>query len=341
MKNVLLFCADCLEGTKDLVEEELKKLGPSLVIYESGRDDSVVFCAEEDYSKLKSLKKVLAIYYLLCFPIKGPGNLLKANYLADINLHIQKAVKNSLDFQAKTFRINAPGDESKTYYELIEKIEHFTGLRFDKEGGDLLLRFRKHSSGTAWEVLIRLSSRLRSARMWREFNFKGALNPVLANILYDLTGIKKGDRLINVMSGSGTLLIEAGQRHKLSRIVGVENNDEVLKISEKHIRNAMLKEIEIFNMDAQSLEFPDDSFDVALADLPWGENIGERSQNETLYLNTLKELKRVLVSNGKIGLITQDIRNIEHVIKTVGFTILHRRKVYQGGFHPEIFILKK
>ncbi|MGI6523756.1 MAG: methyltransferase domain-containing protein [Bdellovibrionota bacterium] len=340
MKNTLLFEASCLDGTKDLVEKELLKLGDKLQIFKTDTSDSVVFVAEEDYTKLKSLRKVLSLYYLLCFPVKGPGSLLKADILADINLHILKAIKNSLDFPAKTFRINAAGSDSKTYSEIASKIEHFTGLTFDKENGDLLLRFRKHPSGKAWEVLIRLSSRPLSAKAWRTHNFQGALNPVLAAVLYDLTGIKKDDRLINIMCGSGTILIEASQRRKLSRIVGIDNNSEVLGYCRDHLKNANIRDVEVFEMDARETSFADGSFDVVLADLPWGENIGSRQENLELYSQFLQEAQRITVSTARIGLITQDIKNLEKVIAQQHLKVVHRRKVFQGGFHPEIFIIQ-
>ena len=311
MNSILLFAADCLKGTKDLAQAEILKLGKDTQIFESGSDELIIFSASEDYNKLKTLKKMVNIYYLLCFPAKGPGNLLNIKYMSEICLHIQKASKNSLDFKPKTFKISAAGSDSQTFKEIISKITHFTGLTYDKENGDILLRFRKSPNKQidAWEVFVRLSSRPLSQRNWKTKNFVGALNPILANILYDLARPKKGDNLLNVMCGSGTILIEASERKKLNRIVGIDNNENVLKICKEHIDNSKHSEIEIYNMDATSLTFKDNEFDLALSDLPWGENIGNIKDNFKLYQDTLRELLRVVKQGGNLGLITQDIKN--------------------------------
>ena len=342
MNSILLFAADCLKGTKDLAQAEILKLGKDTQIFESGSDELIVFSASEDYNKLKTLKKMVNIYYLLCFPAKGPGNLLNIKYMSEICLHIQKASKNSLDFKPKTFKISAAGSDSQTFKEIISKITHFTGLTYDKENGDMLLRFRKSPNKQidAWEVFVRLSSRPLSQRNWKTKNFVGALNPILANILYDLARPKKGDNLLNVMCGSGTILIEASERKKLNRIVGIDNNENVLKICKEHIDNSKHSEIEIYNMDATSLTFKDNEFDLALSDLPWGENIGNIKDNFKLYQDTLRELLRVLKQGGNLGLITQDIKNLELVIKSLNLKVIEKRKVYQGGFYPYIVIIK-
>ena len=342
MNSILLFAADCLKGTKDLAQAEILKLGKDTQIFESESDELIVFSANEDYNKLKTLKKIVNIYYLLCFPAKGPGNLLNIKYLSEICLHIQKASKNSLDFKPKTFKISAAGSNSQTFKEIISKITHFTGLTYDKENGDILLRFRKSPNKQidAWEIFVRISSRPLTQRFWKTQNFIGALNPVLANVLYDLAEPKKDDKLLNVMCGSGTILIEAGFRRKLSRIVGIDNDNNVLEMCKKHIENSKLTNIEIFNMDARELNFEDDEFDIALSDFPWGENIGNIKDNFSLYNQTLKELSRVVKRGGNIGIITQDIKNLELVIKSLNLKVIEKRKVYQGGFYPYIVILQ-
>ncbi len=342
MKNILLFEADCLKGTKDLAINELLKLGNTLEIYKNDNDESIIFSSEENYQKFKSLKRIVNLYYLLCFPAKGPGNLLAIKNISEISLHIQKAIKNSLDFPAKTFRISAAGSESETYKEIIKKISHFTGLSYDKKDGDILIRFRKslNSKASVWEVLIRLSSRPLSFREWKKNNFNGALNPILANILYDLATPKKGDSMLNVMCGSGTILIEAFFRKKLTRIVGIDNNKEVLTLCEENIKNAKCSDIEIFEMDACNLKFKDNEFNFALLDFPWGENVGDKKDNLKLYTKTLNELRRVVKKGGKIGAISQDIHSLELAIKSCNLSITGRKKVWQGGFFPEIFILE-
>ncbi|MGI6681490.1 MAG: methyltransferase domain-containing protein [Bdellovibrionota bacterium] len=340
--NTLLFACDCLKGTKDFAQAEILKLGKNTQIFDTNDDELIIFSANEDYGKLKTLKKIVNIYYLLCYKVKGPGSLLNIKYLSDICLHIQKASENSLDFKPSSFRISAAGSASETFKTIAEKITHFTGLTCDNQNGDMLIRFRRtpNKNFLAWEVLIRVSSRPLSYRSWRTKNFRGALNPIIANVLYDLIKPKKGDKLLNAMCGSGTILIEAGNRNKLSKIVGVDNNEEVLKICDAHILNSKLKNIEVYNMDARKLNFSDSEFDIALSDLPWGENIGNIKDNFKLYEDVLKELSRVVVKNGNIGVITQDIKNLELAIKSCNLKIIEKGRVYQGGFTPYMVVIK-
>ncbi len=338
IKRELLIEAEIIPGIKDLALIELGKLKDEITIFQTASEDRIVFTYRGELTKLKNFRKISAFYLLLCFPIKGPGSLLKSGLLAEVAINMQLAAKNSLDYQPHSFRLSAAGDTSGTYQTIIDKLTHLTGMVYSKDNGDMLLRIRPAaSSKSVWEVLIRLSARPLSTKTWRVENFPGALNSILAASLYDLSQPKKGDALINVMSGSGTLLIEAAERKKLSRIVGVEIDSKVLEMSRRNIRAANVKGIELFCADATMLDFADNSFDIALADLPWGERIGSRSNNDELYNKTLLELSRVIKVKGKIGLLTQDTESLK---VPDSLKLIHQRKVFQGGFHPTIYIFE-
>ena len=47
------------------------------------------------------------------------------------------------------------------------------------------------------------------------------------------------------------------------------------------------------------LPFPENSFDVITADLPWGQLIGSHQENEWLYPAVLAEAARVIAQGGR------------------------------------------
>ena len=225
----------------------------------------------------------VAVYRLETFSVPRPKALLGHQHLTRLLQNIEEVRK---DAPFTSFRFSAAGSDSAVFMRLAEEIQKVTGLRHDVEEGDLLLRIRKSNEG--WEILLRTTPRPLSSRPWRVCNLSGGLNATLAAAMVALVGVKSQDRFFNLMCGSGTLLIERRSRGQAARLVGCDISGEALTCSEENIQASHLSGIELLRADATSLPFESASFDVIVADVPWGDAVGTHRDNAALYPAFLK-----------------------------------------------------
>lgn len=75
--------------------------------------------------------------------------------------------------------------------------------------------------------------------------------------------IKPGMRILDIATGTGAVLFPAAQRvGQTGRIIGIDLSESILKEAENIVDMKNLTNIELRKMDAEHLEFPDQSFDI-------------------------------------------------------------------------------
>jgi O-methyltransferase/aklanonic acid methyltransferase len=85
----------------------------------------------------------------------------------------------------------------------------------------------------------------------------------LGTRMVDLVGIAPGMHVLDVATGSGAVLIAAAQRVGPSgQVIGVDLSNEMLGQADAAVRALGLSNVQLGRMDAESLEFPDGSFDA-------------------------------------------------------------------------------
>ena len=99
-------------------------------------------------------------------------------------------------------------------------------------------------------------------------------------------GLKRGERVLDVATGTGKLALE------LARAVGEGGRVVGVDFCEKMIRKADNKKVGLVLADAQSLPFPDDTFDCA--------TVGFGLRNITDVKKSLQEMARVVKPGGKV-----------------------------------------
>src|SRR5690606_32638455 len=134
----------------------------------------------------------------------------------------------------RTFRIAAAGADSPVFRRLSEELARATALRHDPQDGELLLRFRR--GGPGWEALLRLTPRPLSARSWRVCNMAGGANATVAAAMADLAGT--GGSYLNLMCGSGTLLVERALAGPGGPCVGVDVSSEAVECARRNLAAA-------------------------------------------------------------------------------------------------------
>ena len=105
-------------------------------------------------------------------------------------------------------------------------------------------------------------------------------------------GLQRGDRVLDVATGTGIVAIEALKKvGNDGRVVGIDISTGPLAIAKRTAGNT--NNLQFLEMDAEDLKFPDGSFDVVLSEFAL--MFFPDSQK------ALREMKRVLIRNGRIA----------------------------------------
>lgn len=291
-----------------------------------------------DPERLTRMRSVVAVYRVKAWDVPRPRGLLGHQQLGEVVSFVREVAEWG---GHQSFRLGAAGKESAVMQRLAEELSAALGLPHDPEEGELLLRLRPAAQGEAWEVLARITRRPLSARAWRECNMGGGLNATIAYAMHKLAGQRDEDRIFNPMVGSGTLLIERALLGPYAAMVGVDISADAVACAQTNLKAAG-KQIEVAQVDALHTGLPARSFDLVMADLPWGDAIGSHQSNEALYPAFLQEMYRLTSKRGRLCLITHEIRLFERVMAAQSqWDAKELFQVYSGGHHPKAYLLHK
>lgn len=311
-------CCEVVDGLKPYARKELLTwFGKRISFLTTDDTESIFLSYEGDLRALHSLRTIVAVYLVEHFPIARPRALPGHE-------HYQRLLKSIAFVRSlhahdafSGFRISAAGEHSPVFMTLRQQLSNDLHLPNEQETGDLLLRIRPSSlSQDGWEVLVRLSPRPLSVRPWRIYNMKGALNATIAAAMIDMTQPQAEDRFLNIMCGSGTLLIERLHQGPAAIVAGCDINKDVLKGAQENVQASKFpRPILLMATDAQHLPFLSNSFDVICTDLPWGQLVGTHEQNRELYPAMFVEAARVATPQACFIVLTHEISLFEHVLQ--------------------------
>lgn len=292
------------------------------------------FWYAEDPQRLRRLRSVVAVYRIQSWQVPRPRGLLGNQQLAELTEFLRSVLHTH-----RSFRLSAAGKDSAVMQRLASEISQRLDLPHDPQEGELLIRLRPSQNGESWEVLARQTSRPLSAREWRVCNREGGLNANIAYAALRLCGMRPEDRIFNPMSGSGTLLIERALMGPYAAMVGVDIDPAAVQCARQNIQAAG-RNIEVAEVDALNTGLPDRSFDLILADLPWGDAIGSTEQNSELYPQFLQEMQRLCSKNGRLCIVTHQIKLLEGLLASQQDWFARELfQAYSGGHHPKAYLL--
>lgn len=117
----------------------------------------------------------------------------------------------------------------------------------------------------------------------------------LARVRADIAArLNKGDRVLDVGCGTGTLAVQLAQHG--CRVIGIDASGAMLAVARAKARSAQVENLTLLQMGAVNLDtaFVDGSFDAVVSTLVFS----ELSEDEIDY--TLVECRRVLVADGQL-----------------------------------------
>jgi len=336
-----------LPGLADVVEAEARErlAGAGRLRPVPGRSDAFLLDLRGPWDRLLELRTIVAAFAVLTFGVPRPRSLTSGEYLPEIVRTVQAVRELDPVPPPASFRFDAAGHRSAGFRRLADALASSTGLPYDQDDGDLVLRFRRAAERPdGWDMLVRLSTRPLSDRPWRVRNFPGAANATVAAAMARLTRPRPGDRVANLMAGSGTLLVERLLAGPARLAVGVDRDRAVLEDCRENLAAAGLgdRALLLAGDVADDAWLARGPYDVLLADPPWGTLVGDHAANEALHATLLERAHRAAAPGARMAVLTHEIRLMERCLDRArglwepeGVT-----RVYQKGHHPRIYLLR-
>lgn len=311
------------------------------------RDDALLIeiGSAEDLGVVLGLRTIVAAYLLLRFDVPRPKSLSSPDRLAAIARAVASAQRLSRrrGEPIRSFRIDAAGRESPVFRALAERIGAATGLAHVPDDGDCVLRFRRSAEAAGWEVLVRLSARPLSSRTWRVSSFPGAVNATVAAAAVRLSRPRPGDRVLNLMCGSGTLLAERLLAGPAAAVMGVDRDPDAIQLSAATLAAAEVG-------DAVRLETADIStlsvkprFDVVFACPPWGDKVDRHEDVDRLQDVLLDRAYAWTDPGARMIVISHRVRAMARSLaeRRSQWRQLQQTRVWTKGHHPRLYCLRR
>ena len=165
-----------------------------------------------------------------------------------------------------------------------------------------------------------------------------SLDPKLARVLVNLTGILKGE-VVDPFCGSGGFLIEAGLMGL--DITGYDIDQIMINRSRINLEYYDVKDYKLINKDALKLNR---KMNYIVSDLPYGKNT-KQNDLRALYSGFLLNLKGLLVKRGVVCFpVFGKKKNINYpeLIKKNGFKIINKYEYYlHASLSKRIFVIER
>ena len=341
-----------IPGLKTIVLDEISKF-PELEIIENG-EDKLYINIPTDFKNVLSLRSILNAYVVKRdekinpYYISNHKSIL--GELIDIVLNQgasdsdkNKSKKNKQAF--KTFKLRCAGSDSKEVREIQNYISNTYRLN-EAEDADMEIYMSKPNE--LWEVSVRLTARPLSLRDYRVANIKGGLNPTIAysiNTFCDLNHTPAKSYL-NVFSGSGTLLIEAGLSNPDLKLVGFDIDGKSNALAIQNIKKAgLIKQIHLKTADIYNKPHLG-KFDVIVSDLPFGMQISSKENLDSLYKSFVEYCTETLNKDGMLVAYTTEHKILQTTLEESVFEIVKTldlvipTALVNNYLYPRIFVCK-
>ena len=342
MNTITHYEAEVLPGLEPFATEELRtKLGRDARVLKAGSGRiPLELDGAIDMRASSAIRTINAIYRVLTFATPRPKGLLGHQAFTTIIGAAKGITDGNQSF--RTLSLDAAGADSAIMQRIKSELAAAIRLAPADDKGDLHVRIRPTQDKQAWQVLLRLTPRPLITRAWRQHNFQGALNAAVASVMATLTRPQTSDCIINIMCGSGTLMVERAALARYAYLAGIDSDPAVLNLARDHLKLSDTHGAALVCADARELPYASDSFDVLLADLPFGQLVGSHRENLTLYPAVLAEAGRVAMKDARFVLITHEKRLIGEVLRAQAvWSVIRSVPVNLNGLHPEILLLEK
>ena len=333
------------EVVRDEVVEVLHPPRPPRPV--PGRDDAIGLDLPGWDRRVLTLRTAVAVFASLHLDVPRPRSMVSGEHLG----RIAAAVRASLALApSRAFRFEAAGSRSADFTRLGAELAQVVGLPYAPDDGELVVTVRRGHAAhpgqgvdPGWDVLVRLGPRPLSARIWRVVDYPGAANATIAAAMVRLAGLRPTDRVLNLMCGSGTLLVERLLAGPAATAVGVDLSDEALDAARANL-TAAAADARLTRADATDpTVLGDERFDLLLADPPWGTLHGSHADSPRLHAGLLAAAHRLAAPGARLVVLTHEITVMERALRDAD--LLWRAdpalRVFAKGHHPRVYVLHR
>jgi predicted RNA methylase len=332
---------EVLSGVADFTRAELQRHLPAPRVL--AVRDTELEMEGAGLDDVRRLRTVVAAYLTLNFPIRKPRELLSSDRLKAIGAAFDEICRQRPRQRFSSMRFSVAGAHTTEMSRFRAELSAALNLPEEPVNGELLIRVRKHpDTATLWQVLLRTTPRPLSARPWRVVNYPGAVNATIAAAVVDALDPGPDDEVVDLMCGSGTLVLERLARCGTRRMVACDISPVAIDAAKRNQRAARLKgAVEYHRADFRSLDRGGAGFGTLMANPPWGELVGSHQENDVLYADLLHTAHRLAASRARLGVLTHDIKRFEAILagnrhwSRVGVT-----RFFQKGHHPRLYVLE-
>lgn len=282
-------------------------------------------------------RTAVAAYSVTRFAVPRPRALLGDENLRRLSGAARAAGHG---WKPAALRLAGAGADSRDFLRLRSALGESLSLPVAPDG-DLVVRVVRSPGRDGWDALVRLTPRPLSARPWRVCDMRGALNATIAAAMVRLAQPKPGERALNLMSGSGTLMAE----HVLvggGPITGIDSDRQANSAAAANLGAAGAGErCSLVLGDVGRLPVAGMRMDLTYCDLPYGQAVGSHADNDTLYSEVLSAVERVSTRDARFIVITHDMARLEAALRGRQWRVERELQVFQKGHHPRIWVLRR
>jgi tRNA (guanine6-N2)-methyltransferase len=237
----------------------------------------------------------------------------------------------TLGDQPPSFRIDPLTDR----FEVRDLIEQRLGWVNDPQSWQVNVTRRDDL------LLAQVGPLYHAARFAAMERIPASTNPLIAALMVQFAKPEAGQVLYDPFCGAGTLLVEAAALRRRLRLVGGDVSARALSAAAVN-RGALFPGGLLVRADATAMPFGAEAVDRVVSNIPFGKRVGSHGTNIGLYPGFLGELGRVLRTDGRAVVLTDD-KNLfrASVERTRGLRLLREVKLSTGGLHPSAFILER
>ena len=311
------FEAEVIPGLESFAFDELcRALQPKVDQIIKLRAGFIRFRYSGAAQTLLSLRSVIAIYQVHQFPIPRPKAFLGHQHKTRLTRILLDASR-SFASPAQTLGIGAAGLNSSVMRRLRKELAAALQLSSADDGkGELFMRVLPAREKTGWEALVRISPKPNSARGYRMVNMPGSLNATAAYAMTAEGGLGKNALIVNLCSGTSTILIEHALTHARHQLLAIDAKTAALDAGRQNTRASGLEtRIQHIRADARRTPLPAQLADRLYADLPFGHYIGSHKDNIKLYPAILDEAARLARPDAAFIVLTHEVKLLRQCLR--------------------------
>lgn len=332
----LLLKMTFIPGLKSIVLDEISKY-PEFKTIEVG-EDKIYLDFVPNLKNAILLKSVLNVYIVKRAEKYNPYFI--SNHKSILGDLIDIVLEKD---KFKTFKLRCAGSDSKEVIEIQNYIKNTYKLN-NAEDADMEIHINKPD--LLWEIGVRITKRPLSLRDYRVANIKGGLNPTVAYAMNTFCNLNSSTSYLNVFSGSGTLLIEAGLVKSDLKLVGFDIDGKSNALAIQNIKKAQLiKQIHLKTADIYNKPHLG-KFDVIVSDLPFGIQISSKENLDNLYKTFVKYCEETLNKDSTLVIYTTEHKLLQTILESSNFNIIKTLElvistsVVNTYLYPRIFVCK-